>query len=154
MHWSILLALAIAMLVLGYLLGGSVRSSIHAPKRAQRASLASTEAEVVLLKATTESIDSMVNFEVFNVLGIDPDANITFHTRLTSDSSISHSWISCRRQTGKLRLGKRATSGGFAPYVNTRRSTSADLCTRCGMQRSNSPLVGTGSDRGYVASLH
>jgi hypothetical protein len=46
----------------------------------------SVEEEVVLLKATTESIDSMVNFELFDVLGSDPDTNIMFrqavHQRL------------------------------------------------------------------------
>jgi hypothetical protein len=41
--------------------------------------MTSIEEEVVLLKATTDSIDSMVNFEFFDLLGDDPETNIMFH---------------------------------------------------------------------------
>ncbi len=37
------------------------------------------EEEVVLLKAVVDLIDSIVNFEIFDLLGIDPDSNILFH---------------------------------------------------------------------------
>ena len=50
------------------------------PARARRARLTDTEAEVVLLKGTTELIDSMVNFELFDVAGTDPDSQIIFRT--------------------------------------------------------------------------
>jgi hypothetical protein len=39
------------------------------------------EEEVVLLKAVMELIDSMVNFEILEILGSDPDCNIVFRTR-------------------------------------------------------------------------
>lgn len=39
-----------------------------------------TEKEVIILKAITELIDSMVNFEVFNLLGDDPHSSIGFRT--------------------------------------------------------------------------
>jgi hypothetical protein len=38
------------------------------------------EEEVILLKAVKELIDSMVNFEVLDVVGSDPDCNILFRT--------------------------------------------------------------------------
>lgn len=40
--------------------------------------LSDIEKEVILLKATKELIDSMVNFEVLNLAGSDPDSNILF----------------------------------------------------------------------------
>lgn len=39
-----------------------------------------TEEEVVLLKVVKETIDSMVNFEVLDVTGVDPNSNIFFHS--------------------------------------------------------------------------
>jgi len=39
-----------------------------------------TEKEVIILKAAIELIDSMVNFEVFNLLGDDPHSSIGFRT--------------------------------------------------------------------------
>jgi len=39
-----------------------------------------TEEEVVLLKAVKEMIDSIVNFEVLDVTGVDPNSNIFFHS--------------------------------------------------------------------------
>jgi len=36
------------------------------------------EEEVILLKAVKEHIDSMVNFELFKILGSDPDCQISF----------------------------------------------------------------------------
>jgi hypothetical protein len=38
------------------------------------------EVEVIFLRAITDLIDSMVNFAVFQVVGMSPDANILFHT--------------------------------------------------------------------------
>lgn len=38
------------------------------------------EEEVVFLKAIGELIDSMVNFEIFDVVGKDPESSIRFHT--------------------------------------------------------------------------
>ena len=38
------------------------------------------EEEVILLKAVKELIDSMVNFEILDVLGSDPECNILFRT--------------------------------------------------------------------------
>jgi len=40
-----------------------------------------TEKEVIILKAITELIDSMVNFEVFSLYGNDPHSSIVFRTR-------------------------------------------------------------------------
>ena len=42
--------------------------------------LSDTEAEVVLLKAVKELIDSIVNFEVLQLTGQDPDSQILFHS--------------------------------------------------------------------------
>jgi hypothetical protein len=42
--------------------------------------LSPIEEEVVFLKAITDLIDNMVNFEVLSVVGISPDTNILFHT--------------------------------------------------------------------------
>ena len=39
-----------------------------------------TEKEVIILKAVTELIDSMVNYEVFNLYGNDPHTSIGFRT--------------------------------------------------------------------------
>jgi hypothetical protein len=39
-----------------------------------------TEKEVIFLKATTELINNMVNFEVLNVIGNDPDSEIRFNS--------------------------------------------------------------------------
>lgn len=36
--------------------------------------------EVILLKAVKEFIDSMVNFEMLQIYGSDPDSNILFNT--------------------------------------------------------------------------
>lgn len=38
------------------------------------------EEEVILLKAVKEFIDSMVNFEMLQIYGSDPDSNILFNT--------------------------------------------------------------------------
>jgi hypothetical protein len=38
------------------------------------------EKEIIFLKAIQELIDSMVNYEVFDVLGQNPNANILFKT--------------------------------------------------------------------------
>jgi hypothetical protein len=43
-------------------------------------SLSDIEEEVILLKAVKELIDSMVNFEMLNLYGNDPDSNILFET--------------------------------------------------------------------------
>lgn len=75
MHWSIPLLFSVAILLLGPVLRRRSRAT-PAPTRAR---LADTEAEVVLLKATTDLIDSMVNFELFDVMGTDPDSQIMFH---------------------------------------------------------------------------
>jgi hypothetical protein len=42
--------------------------------------LSEIEEEVILLKAIKELIDSMVNFEVLNLYGNDPDSNILFNS--------------------------------------------------------------------------
>ena len=42
--------------------------------------LSNTEAEVVLLKAVKELVDSIVNFEVFQVRGQDPGSEILFRS--------------------------------------------------------------------------
>jgi len=39
------------------------------------------EEEVIILKAVTELIDSMVNYEMMSLEGKDPDSNIFFHSR-------------------------------------------------------------------------
>jgi len=43
--------------------------------------LTDIEEEIILLKAVWQLIDSMVNFEVLEMYGTDPDSNILFHTR-------------------------------------------------------------------------
>ncbi len=43
-------------------------------------SYSKTEEEVIFLRVITDLIDSMVNFEVFQVVGTSPKANILFHT--------------------------------------------------------------------------
>lgn len=40
------------------------------------------EEEAILLKAVTELVDSMVNRQLFELLGSDPDCNVLFHTNL------------------------------------------------------------------------
>ena len=43
-------------------------------------SYSKTEEEVIFLRTITDLIDSMVNFEVFQIVGTSPAANILFHT--------------------------------------------------------------------------
>src|SRR5437868_6250609 len=85
------------------------------------------EEEVILLKAVKELIDSMVNFEILDILGSDPDCNISFKTMTHQRffNIILVDFLSCTDKKASVSqtsyLGA-LTSICNAPSFNVRRS--------------------------------
>lgn len=82
-------------------------------------SLTEPEQEIVFLKAINELIDSMVNFEMMNLLGTDPDSNILFSTS-THQRFFNIALVDFLSRTDKKAPVQRST------YLSALRSISAN----------------------------